>query len=406
MARYFWRTGFMLACLLILTSCVGKREIDDLAMVMGVGLDLVEAENGEQHVKVTAQIARPADARGQTGAPSGQTGEPIWTISATDKSIFGAIRKLGSASSRRIFWAHSYVIVINEDLAKNGIKDIIDFFIRNPELRMRTWVAVTPDNASELVSSLTGLEVIPGQSIDGLFRYSKITRSAPRTQMIDLHAAYLSDSTELYLARLKLESNEISNKQPEQGEKQKNITLAGTGVFKGDKLIGTLSAKETRSLLLFVEDVKSGVGIVKCQDDESKFSTFELVHETLKVTPDYKNGKPEFTLTVRTTAKLVETDCTIGFDDDDKIAELETDIENELKSDVTNMLDKVQNEFGVDILEAGNVFNNEHPSEWKELRNNWNSHFEKAAIHLNMDVKLKSGALLFKPTTSGKKVDQ
>ncbi|WP_138418194.1 Ger(x)C family spore germination protein [Aquibacillus sediminis] len=406
MIRKLYKLVILMAIMFILTSCVGKREIDDLAMVMGVGLDLVENKNGEEEVKVTAQIARPADARGQTGAPSGQTGEPIWSISATDKSIFGAIRKLENLSSRRIFWAHSYVIVINEDLAKNGIKDIIDFFIRNPELRMRTWVTVTPDDASELVSSLTGLEVIPGQSIEGLFKYSDITRAAPRSQMIDLHAAYLSDATQPYVARLKLETNELSNQTPEQGEMYKNVTHAGTGVFKDDKLVGTLSAKETRSLLLFVENIKSGVSIIPCAENEEDVTTFELVHEELKVIPDYKEGTPEFTLKVKTTGKLVETDCAIGFDDDQKIKELESNIEEKFKKDINKVLDKIQQEYGVDILEAGNSFNNKLPSKWKEMRVNWDDHFQDATFHVDITAEIKSGALLIEPTESNKRADE
>jgi len=221
----------MVICLvvLMLSGCkTGKREISDLALVMAVGLD----KGNDNLIKVTTQIVRPADARGQTGAPSGQTGDSIWSASAEGETIFQAIRNLSTFSSRRIFWAHNFVIVINEDLARDGIKDIIDFFTRNPELRMRTWVVVTPDEASTVVSTMTGLENVPGEAIEKLFRYTTISVQAPKTQMIDLQAAYLSESSEPILARARLIDRGVSNKKPGQAGSVEQVELAGAGVFK------------------------------------------------------------------------------------------------------------------------------------------------------------------------------
>lgn len=176
MRKMLWVT-LMIFVVFSLTGCLGKREINDLAMVMAVGID--KGENGQ--VKITTQIVRPADSRGSTGAPSGQTGDPIWSATAESETLFDAIRNLSTFSSRRVFWAHNYAIVINEDYAREGIGDVVDFFTRNPELRMRTWVMVTPDEASKLVSTITGLEVIPGEALNKLFRYNRISVQAPRT---------------------------------------------------------------------------------------------------------------------------------------------------------------------------------------------------------------------------------
>lgn len=189
--------SLLLILILLLSGCAGKRELNDLALVMAVGIDKGEGENA---FKVTAQIARPADARGQTGAPSGQTGEPIFIIVGQGESLFDAIRDLSSFTTRNVFWAHNQVIVINEDLAKEGIAQVIDFFTRNPELRMRTWVVITPEKASTLVSTVTGLELIPGEALNKLFRYGEISNVAPNSQIMDVQAAYLSQSSQPIIA--------------------------------------------------------------------------------------------------------------------------------------------------------------------------------------------------------------
>lgn len=224
----------LLAMLLLLGACSGKREISDLALVMAVGIDKGEKEGT---VKVTAQVARPADARGQTGAPSGQSGEAVWSVETEGESIFEAIRQMSSFSSRRVFWAHNFIIVINEEVAKEGIGDVIDFFTRNPELRMRTWVAVTPQTASEVISTVTSLELIPGEALAKLFRYTTISNQAPRTVIMDVLSAYLSESTEPLLARLDFEKAKLTARHQIREPKQIRLFLQGQVYLKKTSLL-------------------------------------------------------------------------------------------------------------------------------------------------------------------------
>ncbi|QOR68290.1 Ger(x)C family spore germination protein [Cytobacillus suaedae] len=390
----------MLLFLLVLTSCVGKREINDLALVMAVGLDK-GSEEGK--IKVTVQIARPADARGQTGAPSGQTGEPIWSVEAEGETIIEAIRNLSSFTSRRIFWAHNFIIVINEELAKEGISEIIDFFTRNPELRMRTYVVVSPENAGEVVSTITGIEVIPGETLFKLFRYSSLSSFAPRTQMMDLQAAYLNESSQPVLARVKFKKSGISNKEPGKGPTIKQIELAGAGIFVDDKLVGILEDKETKGLLYFRERLESVVLTAPCPSDSEKKISVELRHETFDVDPLYKNNTISFQVKITSYASVVEAGCPFSISNRDEVKQLEQEIENEIKTDVNQTIEKLQKEYKSDVLELGKVFQNEYPYEWKQLADKWENVFPTVTINISVDAHVKHGSLLIEETNSGKK---
>ncbi len=392
---------FLLMCLVLtffISGCVGKREINELALVMAVGLD----KGGDGKTVVSVQIARPADARGQTGAPSGNTGDPIWSAKAEGETIFAAIRNLSTFSTRRVFWAHNFIIIINEELAKDGISDIIDFFTRNPELRMRTWVVVTPNKASNILSTMTGLEVISGEALDKLFRYSNISAQAPRTQMLDLQSAYLSESSDPVLARVKLIDRGISNKKPGQAGSVKQVELAGTGVFKGDKLVGIIGRKETRSLLPFIEKVQSEIIAIACPKQPKKRISVELKSYNFKVTPAYKNSKPSFHVTFDGKYMLVEAGCPISLKNKPQIAEVEQKIAKELKAEIDYVVAKAQKDFKADILEFGKVFQNKYPSEWKVIRNRWNEEFQTATVKTDVKITIDDSALLFKSTKKGK----
>jgi len=384
----------MIVMVLTLSGCLGKREINDLAMVMAVGIDKGEKEQ----VKITTQIVRPADSRGATGAPSGQTGDPIWSASAEGETLFDAIRNLSTFSSRRVFWAHNYAIVINEDYAREGIGDVVDFFTRNPELRMRTWVMVTPDEASKLVSTLTGLEVIPGEAINKLFRYNRVSVQAPRTQMIDVQSALSIENVEPVIARVSLTNKGVSNKKPGESGAFDQIELKGAGVFRGEKLVGILDGEEVKGMLPFVEKLETGLVVLECPTDETKKLSIELEDHNFQVSPKMEEGKPKFKVDYAVKGSIVEGDCPLTIKDRPQIENLEKQMEQQLKAQIESVVNKAQSEYRADFLEFGNTFHNRYPAEWKKIKNDWESVFPDVKVETSTEAEITDSTLLINPT--------
>lgn len=386
----------IIALLFTLTGCFGSYEINDLAMVMSVGID-----NGKKPgtVQVTAQIARPANARGQSGSPSAGTGEPIWTATAEGESLFEAIRNLGRFSSRRVFWAHNFVLVISEDYARRGIVDVIDFFTRNHQMRLRTWVVVTPKKASQIIVTKTGLEVIPGQSIDKLFRYNEITGEAPKSDMRRLAAAYMSNSSHPVLAKVDLIAREVSADKPEEFGSTPQVELSGSAIFKRDKMVGWLTPKESRGLMWFIERVDNSVVKLQCPSQTKKPVSIELKQNRFKVTPIYNQGDVRFIVELVTYADMAELGCSTQEETSLILKKLEKDLAEELKSEIKSTIKKAQNDYKVDFLKLGETFENHYPAEWnQDFKQRWEEYFPTIDIQVNVKANIKSGLLLQNPT--------
>ncbi|MBA2941064.1 Ger(x)C family spore germination protein [Paenibacillus sp. CGMCC 1.16610] len=374
--------------MLLTTSCYGLRQINELAIVTAVGLD-VGKEPGS--VKLSVQIIRPADARGQTGAPSGGTGEPIYSVSAEGKSIFEAIRNLGHFTSRRVYWAHNFLIVMHESYARRGIADMIDFFTRNHELRMNTWVTVTPDSPSEVISTITGLEVVPGEAVDRLFRNVQIVGLAPASNMMNLEEAYLSRSVEPVVAQVRLVPRGISNKRPEQHGSIKQVDLEGAAAFVNDKMVGWLSPKETKGLMFFLQKLKSGIEVIPCPNNQNKIVTMEFKDIAFKVKPSYSDKLPSFHIRLMIKADVVENNC--GAPMTDIREETEEALEAKLNSEIQSVLTKAQQQYHSDFLKLGDVFRNNFPMEWKQLGSNWGAAFSEAQTTVEIKTTIKSTVL-------------
>lgn len=384
---------------LLLTGC-GKREINDLAMVTAVGLDKGDKPGS---IRITAQIVRPADARGQTGAPSGGTGQPIYSATADGESIFSAMRNLARFTSRRIFWAQNFIIVINENVAREGVSDILDFFTRNHETRMNTWMVATPNKASELVSTITGLEVVPGEATDKLLRQNEIVSDAPRTNVMRFQESFLSKSTHPVLAKMQLKKRGISNKKPKEFGSIKQVELTGTAVFNRDKMVGWLSPSNSRGLLFFIEKVSSADVVLPCPDASKKSNkrvSLELKNQKFQVNPMYKNGKPQFDVQLITYADLVESECSVPLEKMQK--QLETALKKNLQKEIEGVIQKAQKKYKVDFLKLGEIFENRYPAEWRTIQNRWDQVFSRTDITVHVEAHVNNPVLLKLPTKSSK----
>jgi len=377
-----------LLALALLAGCGGKQEISELALVTGVGLDL--AEDGEG-VRVTAQIVRAADARGQTGAPAGGTGQPIYSVTAEGESIFAAIRNLARVSSRRVYWAHNFVIAMSEPYAREGIGDMVDFFTRNHELRMETWVVVTPDRAEELISTRTGIEIVPGESVDKLFWYSDIVAEAPRTNMMRVEEMMLSDTTHPMIAKATLKKAGISNKKPEAGASLNQVELSGAAVFKKDRMVGWLDPEQSRAATFFLQKVESLIVPLPCPADEKHKVSVEIQEYKFKAVPKLEGGEISFLVSMDTDADMVESGC--GEPLDDIRPELERELEKRLKDSFESMLKVAQEEYEVDFLKLGDRVRNEYPVYWNRVKRRWDGMFPNIRVDVNVEASIKSPVL-------------
>ncbi|THF77601.1 Ger(x)C family spore germination protein [Cohnella fermenti] len=374
--------------LLLGSSCVGVRQINELAIVTAVGLDVGKKPNT---VRLSAQIIRPADARGQTGAPSGGTGEPIYSVETEGASIFDAIRNLGRFSSRRVYWAHNFLIVMHEDYARQGIQDMVDFFTRNHELRMNTWVAVTPDSPAELISTITGLEVVPGEAVDSLFRSNHVAGLAPGSNMRNLEESFLSVSTEPILAKLMLRPRGISNKKPEEQGSLEQVELGGAAVFKEGKMLGWLTPMESRALLMFREKLASGIETLPCPGDQDRRLTMEFKDARMDVDPGYSKGDIHYRIRVKMDASIVESGCAKS------IASIREEAEAllaaQVKKRIERVVERAQREYRSDFLKLGEVFRNSYPVEWRGMSGHWSEVFSEAETKVEVSVRVNSAVL-------------
>jgi spore germination protein KC len=121
----------------LLTGCWSRHEINDVAIVLGVALD--KAENGK--LRLALLIAVPKASGGASGSSQGSSStKSTFMASAEGESIMEAYRIIQEKVSREIFFAHGRVIIVGEELARDGVSSILDFFSRHRQSHLRNYL--------------------------------------------------------------------------------------------------------------------------------------------------------------------------------------------------------------------------------------------------------------------------
>ena len=123
----------LLPLLFLLTGCYNYRELNDLAIISGVSVSKVD-----DTYKITAEIVNPKKEQDSSGGK--ETDYVIYE--GEGKSMQEAFREIVKESPQKLYGAQMDVLIIEEETAKEGIGDIIDFFARDPEVRSELLMSI------------------------------------------------------------------------------------------------------------------------------------------------------------------------------------------------------------------------------------------------------------------------
>jgi spore germination protein KC len=369
---------------LVFSGCWDARELNELALVMAVGID--KAANHEGY-EVTVQIARPTE-RGGGASGGGSGGDTVWIGTAEGDTIIDAIRNIAKFSSRRVMWAHNNVIVIGESLAEEGITPIIDFFSHNPELRMKTWVAVCPGSAKDCVSAQTGMENIPGISIARLYLYNELPSQSVSSDMVKLFRDYKSETIQPIVSVLRLLPPDKS------GAGKPQVELSGSAIFKGDKLVGYLAPEETRGLAWIRGEVKNSIVSVECGKKQDIKVAVELRKIKVKKVAKMEDGVPSFKVNITAGGSIVEQDAPLDIGIEELKSQAEKLVNHRIKDEVEASLEKVQKDFNSDVVGLGRTFHIQNKHEWNSgVKEKWPELYSKATIDVEVDINIVDSTL-------------
>ncbi|MGF7184506.1 spore germination protein KC [Desulfitispora alkaliphila] len=398
----------VLVILLLAVGCWNRTELDERALVMGSALDKAPAV--EEKYMVTVEIANPADLVSPL-AGGGEGDTPSWIISSTGWTAFDAIRNFVMQVRRKLFWSHSQVFLIGEDLARDGIKPIIDLFIRDEELNRTMWIIVSKGSESREILEIEHLlGGLTSDALDSLVQASRISSQAVQVNISDLAKQLTDESRALVVGRVELVGQE--EEQEETAEEQGNggneegevaetedgqlLRYTGAAVLKEDKLVGWFDRKEARGYNWITNNVGRGIFLVECDEEQGRRIAINVLFSQAEMEVEFVQGKPVVTIEVEAEGDIGEVMCQ-QFDpmDYDQMSRIESRFAEIIRNEIKACLDKSR-ELEADVIGLGRQINIENHRVWRELQDDWDEIFSEIDFEIVVNAEVRRMGLIEK----------
>ncbi len=392
--RRFAFAAALLALALAASGCWSRREIESIAFVLSTGLDVAKSE--EESVRVSVSIARPLDFGGAQGEATSSP-QP-WVADATGKTVFEAVRSMRSTSPRILFWGHSSLLVIGEELARQGIAPYLDFFVRDVEPRLTTWVMVARETtANDILNARFGLTPAPLnliQTRSGASEWVLIDLNHFLQRLQDEGIEPIATRVERQRAGAPVPVPPEEMAPPDAASEPMGLRTVGAAIFKDDRLVGWFDGREARGYSWVTGETQGGVIVLPtCPDGTELPSTIELV-ERPRTIVDVKieEGRPAVSIHVIHESVLGETACPLDLTSE-TIQAFERQLSEAVENEILAAINRAKL-LGSDVFGFGQMFRRKFNRVWNEqLREHWDTLFRELEVTVHVTSFIRKSGL-------------
>lgn len=369
-------------CILFLSGCWGKREVEELAPLIGVGFDLGQKPGS---YLITEQFALPK----KGGASAGDIED--WTISVEASSARESLEMISKILNREPFMGSLKIMVIGEDAAKAGFIDIIDFAQRYAEFRRSMYLVLAKGKAQDVLNIKLRKGELPAMYLKSNIETSKSISTFPTVRLGHYLTVLGTKSTAPIIPMVKsIKSEEEGIEYNDEGDNEpQELIIKGAGVFRGDHLIDYLSDQETKGYMWLENQVEQRlINTVDLEGSDINFAGHVIDSKTkYKLVDD--NGTKGFRYQIRTNLAIDEV---LGLRE--KLSDSEwLSLMSEAEKRFTKVVEREcwlaiekEKKLSLDFLGIGRHIEQEDTAYWKTIRNHWEG--ELADFPVSLDVKV------------------
>jgi spore germination protein KC len=383
---------------LLLTGCWSKKELTDLAIVAAIGID----KNEEGRYVGTMQIINPGNVTGGMQGGGGSQGPPVSVVTGTGDSIVELSRRTSRKLSRRLYYAHTNLVVISEDLAKQeSISNILDPLERDAQFRSTAIIVIAQDTkASNIVKVLTAIEKIPANKVIKTLKFTE--KSWGENISVSLQEAIktlVSPGKELVVSGFRAGGDVNKGKTLENTQQTEPASLLSAGslaIFKSGKLTAWISGETARGSIFLLDKLNATAIAVKWKG-KNEAILYELIRQKTTVKVKMEKGKPHVSIKVQAEGNIGETRVQTDLTNPDVLLKIEKEIEKEIKKEIAMAVKQAQKNKA-DIFGFGDALHRTNPKVWKKMSAEWNDvYFPEVKTDIIVDAFIRRTGLRNNP---------
>ena len=291
-----------LIILFLFSGCYNYQELNEIAIVSAIGID---KEDDLYNISIQVIDVENKDAK-------------FTLYESKGKSIQEALNNTSKKISKNIYLNSIEIMIINNEIAKADINDILNLFYRKNEVNKLFYVLISEGKSKDILKTITPQEKINSKKIKQTLEMDNKYYGASRIVTFEELLKNYIENKEIVLPSIYIENNTVK---------------LGPLILFNNKFT-YLTEEESIFYNLIDNKVKSTYLTIEC--DKNKYITLQLTN--------IKNSIKNNNLYIKSNAYIKELNCNYDLN---KITNL---VNNTIKTKINNKIfNKSYNTIEIDI---------------------------------------------------------
>ena len=367
--------------ILLLTGCSNYRELTDIAITTAIAVDYNTEANEYTLLTQVVNSVKMQDAS--------SSNEPTFlNFYSSASSLTEAMDKIVLESPRKLYTPQTQTLILTEEIIKNHLGEVLDYFIRNPEIRGEMKVVLAP-NKEDLkgITIQTLLDNLSSSNIVSSIEEAEKEGYTTTITLNDLLEMYLNPHKEIILPTIYVEGN--INEADEEINKTSTIykgtvKIGNLAIFKNTTLLDYLSLDEQKYLNIIRGKLKNTN--IKAEYNDG-YLVYELYGIKTKMEPNIKDNT--ITLIIKGKAKSYELITNTDIENIKKIEKLKKYLNNYIEENIINTFNNIRDKYNTDVMNFRDIYYKDNPKYLKKNYTNWYQRvFPKLKLKVNSNIEL------------------
>lgn len=343
----------LLLFIFISTGCYDYKELNNLAIIVGIAIDYNEENN---NYELTYEILNEQK----------DSNEKTYYVTGSGKSITDAINKAELEINKIPYYTHLKVLILNKNLFNKKTINFYEYFLRNPNITT-TYSIILANNSSakDIINFKKNNTDIVSEKIANLIHNkntsNKLISNISFENFIDM---ITSNKKNLYLPSISIDNG---------------INESNFFIFDNNYNTHELTYDESKLLNNLLNSKNKTTYKIECQ--KNRYTSIEIY----KTNTDYNITKNKLNINVNTMASILENECNYDLKNKQTYINLQDEFNKLLNTKYKALIIKLQNNNS-DALGINEIYYKNH----KDKIN-----FSNLKINVDTNISINKNGLIF-----------
>lgn len=346
----------LLSLIFLTTACYDNIELDDLAIVSGIGIDYKD-----NNFYLTYEILADTKTDENTTLKS-------FTVSGSGKTISEAFINTNYKVSKKAYFSHLKVLILSEEIINGHLDKITDYILRDTDLRSDFKVVVSNNTIPEdILKNNDNNHPVVSEVITDIIDNEKYNNNLiVGNTFKDILAKLISNNYDVILNTISI--------------KDKQIAIDNSYILKGFNYQNTLSKQDSALYNMLTKNVLR-LEFNKEYTDGNVSITITNSDTSIDITKD------KIIINTKLEGKILENNPEFNLKDTNNYKMLNKDFSNIIENKIIDFI-KLLQDNECDILGLQEIY-------YKSTRKDNNDLWLHSDIEVNVDLKINTKGFIF-----------